>query len=293
MIRSKHLCFAIATGAVALATSVHAATLAQFDFEEGTPGNKVFDDPAAPTNAALDISGNGNNFRAFDAAGSPSYSAIVPSATTPKTGAPNRVSLLNPNDLFINNPTSSLQSYNFTNGFTIEASVRPADLDQYGGIFGKDGKPIASSQLAPLQLKLRNDTDKFQIEVVDAAGVGHDVQSTIPTLANTYYDLAATYDGTTLSLYAKPSSDTGPYVLQGSTLTPSIADGGTAGLTIGRGFFNGATGDFFRGNIDNVRISDTALSPSQFLGVAGTVPEPASLGLIGLGGLALLRRRKH
>lgn len=242
--------------------------------------------------AALDITGNGNNFRAFDSAGSASYSAVVPGATVPQTGAANRVSLLAPNDLYTTAGTP-INNYNFTNGFTIEATASPSAIGRFGGVFGKDGKPTAGSPLAPVQLKIR-DNNQFQIEVVDTAGVGHQVQTTFPAVVGTFYDLAATYDGTTLSLYAKDSSTSGPYVLQGTDTAPNIAAGGTDGLTIGRGFFNGGINDTFQGNIDNVRISDTALLPTQFLGVAATVvPEPTSLGLIGLVGAGLLGRRRR
>ena len=48
----------------------------------------------------------------------------------------------------------------------------------------------------------------------------------------------------------------------------------------------GNSGQFFDGLIDEVRISDAALTPDQFL------PEPATIMLLGLGGLALIRRKR-
>jgi len=56
--------------------------------------------------------------------------------------------------------------------------------------------------------------------------------------------------------------------------------------TLGRGMWNGGHGDRVFGNIDEVRISDTALDPCQFL-----IPEPATILILGLGGLTLLRKR--
>ena len=70
--------------------------------------------------------------------------------------------------------------------------------------------------------------------------------------------------------------------------------------TIGRAQFNGAPADWFDGTIDEVRITNSALSPSDFLfadqvaGVgAATVPEPASalLTVLPLFGAAMVRRR--
>jgi hypothetical protein len=44
----------------------------------------------------------------------------------------------------------------------------------------------------------------------------------------------------------------------------------------------------FQGNIDELRISDVAIPPSQFLNVT---PEPTSLALFTLGGAVFVRRR--
>jgi len=46
------------------------------------------------------------------------------------------------------------------------------------------------------------------------------------------------------------------------------------------------------GYIDHVQFYDSALSADQVAALGGIVPEPATLGLLALGGLALLRRRR-
>ena len=72
--------------------------------------------------------------------------------------------------------------------------------------------------------------------------------------------------------------------------------------TIGRAQFNGGPADWFDGTIDEVRITNSAPSPSDFLfadpvvGVgAATVPEPASalLTVLPLFGAAMVRRRRR
>jgi len=52
-------------------------------------------------------------------------------------------------------------------------------------------------------------------------------------------------------------------------------------------------GNSFNGLIDEVRMYDSVLSAAE-IGAFGTaaVPEPTSLGLLSLAGLALLRRRR-
>ena len=71
-------------------------------------------------------------------------------------------------------------------------------------------------------------------------------------------------------------------------MSPVQASGVAATWTVGRGFFNDGITDWADGLIDEVRISDSALSPGEFL----AVPEPSSLGLLGVAGLLALRRRR-
>lgn len=67
-------------------------------------------------------------------------------------------------------------------------------------------------------------------------------------------------------------------------------------ISLGAIFDGVGRGQYFDGVIDEVRISDTALTPSQFLPAPGSqvVPEPASLiALAGLFGLATIVRRRN
>ena len=67
-------------------------------------------------------------------------------------------------------------------------------------------------------------------------------------------------------------------------------------LHIGSGADSGQT-FYFSGNIDDVSIWNTALDEAAILnikdnGVASAIPEPTSLGLLALGCLGLVRRRR-
>ena len=95
--------------------------------------------------------------------------------------------------------------------------------------------------------------------------------------------VAMVVDSTTYAIYINgqvqtsgslPTGGEGPYWFSGDPTTG-----------------NRTLGDGFRGWIDEFRISDEALLPSQFLNAS--IPEPGTIGLLGLGGLAVwLKRRK-
>lgn len=78
-----------------------------------------------------------------------------------------------------------------------------------------------------------------------------------------WYHLAGVYDASTqtISLYVDGS-------LQQTVSYPSGWQG-YGHTAIGRGWFNGQRVDFFNGQIDDVRIYNTALSASQIQALAG------------------------
>ena len=279
--------------------------VAYWRFEEGTADQEF---PFPPTDGgpgsgiAIDSAGGDDPMRTFAGFTNPVYRSNVPFGVVPRTGAANNLSLdFNPNeDLYSEGaPINNRQ----LNQFTIEASVRFDDLDGWQTFLGKDGFQVAGSpdpNLASLYFQLANDAenqDKVAFKVHQSAGGFIDLYTQQTVEAGRWYNFAAVLsnDGTagdpddqTLSLYLFDPG-TGQYVLQES----EDFRGGMAlqdrNWTIGRGMYANNPADWIDGQIDEVRISAVALPTSQLL----AVPEPSSLGLLGLAGLFALRRRRQ
>jgi len=119
-------------------------------------------------------------------------------------------------------------------------------------------------------------------------GPGMQVISNVTVEAGRWYGVALTYDGTSLKLYVgSPCCDlldvASRIVGPPGKLNPGPLDIGA----------NGEHDLFFRGSIDEVRIFDRALSELEAeYYVTGCVPEPGTMGLLGLGALVMRRRRR-
>ena len=308
--------FALAAAAALLSVSgvARAETVAYWRFEEGA-ADQEFAFPAVNggegSGIAEDSSGNGNTLRTYANFTNPTYRSDVPFGTVPRTGQPNNLSLdFGPSD-GDDTPTPNNEDLysagapinnSALNQFTIEASVRFDQLNGWQTFLGKDGFQFANSDanLASLYFQLANDDanqDKVAFKVHQADGTFKDVYTQAPVVAGQWYNFAAilSNDGTagdpddqTLSLYMQDPS-TGEYVLQES----EDFRGGMANQdrtwSVGRGMYANNPGDFFDGQIDEIRISDVALATTDLLAV---VPEPSALGLLGVAGLLALRRRR-
>ena len=116
-----------------------------------------------------------------------------------------------------------------------------------------------------------NSEKRFEIHFADVKGRFHaSVVRQIPVQAKHWYHLAAVSDGKQLRLYVDTRDGHG-YQLAATTALP--ADGQTAlgkgaddaEWSIGRGRWEIWPGELFRGLIDEVRVSDVARKPEEFL----------------------------
>ncbi len=282
---------------------VGAGTLAYWRFEgDGTSvptaGMQVEDTngrnlgiifPNPPGVAVADASGNGNTLRAWDHAfAGHTYRASVPVAAL-ASGLPNGFSVQNAGS-FPALSTWSLKSTPTTDAervkplaWTIEATIMQTAANLHSTFVGRDGNRDAGAgdaSRAPLYFKTFNGT--LQLLFTDEGGRTYDLSDpTGPLTLNAWYNVAAVSDGATLKLYK--DSGAGYKLVNSQALTPgdtrlNYDDGGSTtagdaqwGWTVGRGRYGSSTlqadghTDRWFGSIDEVRISDEALDPAEFL----------------------------
>ncbi|QDU57984.1 hypothetical protein Pan181_42090 [Aeoliella mucimassa] len=257
-------------GAVALSLclampAAQAVTVAYYDFEEGSDGleiNTVANSPA--DSLTVTDSGDGTNgLISYGSAQSPNYSATtVPNRTT--TGSTLSMQYDGGDDLYLGPDTVGSASWatNAFTDFTIETFVNFSNLDGYQTMVGRDDADLVSGGGALFYLSL-HDNDYFRVALADAAGTDLAVEGTsfTPT-TDTWYHVAAVGNATagTLELFVDGNSVgtttgyTGLYDPTPDTI-----------WTVGRGQWDGNPVDMLNGYLDDVRVSDVALNPSQFL----------------------------
>ena len=100
--------------------------------------------------------------------------------------------------------------------------------------------------------------------------------------------MTSEWDGTTsnLKLYVD-----GLLRATASSANQYYGNGGGEAYAIGTGTSPWASERFIQGQMDEVRIYDEALDATGIKDASG-IPEPATIALLGLGGLALIRRKR-
>jgi hypothetical protein len=187
-----------------------------------------------------------------------------------------------------NNPGGIVAST--TTGFTLEAAFNVFDTTSKRVIIAKEGRPgleqgnpdPAVNVLPTMALQVQGpavpaDQGKLQIQLFDASGALRSVSSINPVATGQWYYAAVVNDGSTLSLYMD-SVDGNGYVLQGST--PLTTGALFQGLNFNNstwnknwciargvegGIVDGTPANFFNGLLDEIRLTNEALDPSEFL----------------------------
>lgn len=298
--------------------SMEASTISYWRFEEGPDGAPVSHGgmpDGVYYEGTADSSGNdyGLSVWAEGWAGY-AYRSDVGISSIPQTGAVNQFAVKNTGGLpaMFTSPDDAIRTIT-PSAFTIEATFK-LENGGYRTIVGRDsygtnaGNPALAAlyfQAVPgnaLAIKFC-DVSGYWHEAVSAENIftGFDWGSNPDGIGVPWYSMAAVSDGSTLSLYLlEIGAGTGWQLIAQTDMTASgspdtaltagLGSGGdwVAGTwSVGRGLYNGGHTDRAYGFLDEIRISDAALSVSEFL-----IPEPASLVLMGLGALGLLRRSR-
>ena len=268
-----------------------ASTVAWWRFEEQPAGTPY------PLNGYqnVDYTGNGNTFQTFAAGTAPNYVADNPGGVI-NPALPNAVSLdfpdpapgFNTRDIFFGSQ-HDLSTHTF-NQFTIEASVKFHRFGGYQTFICKEGYRIPNSNgdLASLYFQSPNPGDVGNKNIVSirahqADGGFVTVDGTTSLNTETWYNIAAVSDGTTLKLYVQLTPGAA-YNLEASAPFVGQMFNQNRGWCLGRGLYANNVGDAYHGLLDEVRVSDTALDPSVFLFAPPPPPPTAPTNLAAVGG---------
>jgi hypothetical protein len=260
---------------VLLAPRAGGATVGWWRFEEGTPPNA-----ATGPNSVLDSSGHNLN-------GTPGNGPLYSADVSPWSGAIGSARSLHfngsNNRLFV--PDSP--ALQLTHSLTVEALFRTEPMRPGTGAAGNlltrgDNRP----GLDPFRLSLMQPGNGLIFQIVD--GGNHAVRLSYTVPFDQWVFAAGTLDDATglMNLYVNGSlvASTTTSIRPLGALDPAYA----AGLGIGSDQ-TGQFGELLNGWLDEVRLSDTALRPDEFL---VQVPEPSAIALIGVGAAMFLRRRR-
>jgi hypothetical protein len=262
-------------------------TVAYWRFEDHPVGTLVPNTRANQVGlrGTVDSSFNGNDLFTHTAGNQPGFSADVPAAIVPHSGKLNRGCLDNTEppdrvrtrDVYTHSAFSHASPIDIQQfapaQWTIEASVKVKQLERRQQTFvGRDAQRPGVKDQPPSRLAFQvNEEGQFAIRFIDADERVHEaVASQFEVEENKWYNVAAVSDGRALMFYADALDGRG-YRLLAKTNMP---DSGSTALgkgndaaewSIGRGKVDGNPAEWFRGWIDEVRVSDVALDPAEFL----------------------------
>lgn len=269
-------------------TAAHAATVAYWDFDSGINGppsaGQAFSD-----NPVADLSGNGNTMFGYDTTWGPSYSSAGDSLDNTTRSS---VHTGSQDGYTAGAPVNAWSPEQWT----IEVSVKLNSLGGWRTVIGKDGTAHAQPE-SDFYLQNNGIDDRWRLDFNTVSDEKIVIDSDFVPVAGQWYGLAAVSDGFNVTLYADKLGglgweNVGTAVMTGGTAAANaLSNGGINNWTFGRGWYNGGFGDHIDGNLDNIRFSDVALAPQDFL----IIPEPTTLALGGFGllGLWMMGRRRR
>ncbi|HSI09423.1 MAG: LamG domain-containing protein, partial [Rariglobus sp.] len=247
-----------------IASASRADTLAYYRFEDVT-GDRIPSPPSRPT--VRDSSDRKLDLYAYK---NPALSTSVPTPLIPKTRAPNRLAVYatGTEDLYAK-PDDGLSRVALID-FTIEVWAQFESIIGNQTLVGRDS--LSRDQGAGALFYLSKTThakpgpgqleNAFRVELVTRSDRSLTIESNVQAQPGVWYHLAVVGNTTagTVSLYVNGKIAGFATDFDGLFIPPS-----NPGWTIARGQYAGKATDHFLGWLDEVRFSDTALTPAQFL----------------------------
>lgn len=275
--KSVSLSAVVGLSMVLLASHGSATTIAHWRFEEGVAGS-------GPTTSIQDSSGNGLH-------GTPSsglsFTGNTPNSVLPQTGDSNNLAM---NFNGANTTRVSIADdplFQLTGSMTLEMYINMAALPR--GSHNAELLFRGDSRIGydPYVMHITNGRLQYLVSAADNSGAA--VSTELPPL-NQWVHIAGVLDDATgaMSLYMDGVLVDSKYtnIRAFAVLDPSL----NAGVSIGGYPATDYVGPF-NGMIDEVRISNVALSPDEFLNAA-PVPEPATAVVLLMGVVGMVVRKR-
>ncbi|AQQ08304.1 Intracellular exo-alpha-(1-_5)-L-arabinofuranosidase [Sedimentisphaera cyanobacteriorum] len=238
-----------------LLTNLSAETIAQWDFEDGTEGMSFSD---MPSGGSVDVV-NGYLLLGYDSTYGPAFASDESPAGL--CGYCNGQQDAYTTEYALNEWSPQT--------WTIEISAKLEDLSDWETFIGRDGSTNGDPE-ADFYLQKNDVGGQFRLNYETVSGERWILDSDFTAEADNWYHLAVTSDGQTLTMYCDKTDGRGFQVagtLDISSQTP--AENAMAATdyswTVGRGWYDGNNVDHITGFFDNVRFSDSVLSPSEFM----------------------------
>lgn len=248
---------AIVTALMMVSLTNHAETIAFWNFEDGADG-QPFTPVGEPNGSggSVDIA-NGILMRGYSANVGPSFTAATYGTGLAMNCNGSQDGYVSEGALLNWGPST----------WTIELMVNLRNLAGWNSLIGRDG---SSPEVAEGDFYLQNNgiDDRFRINFLTAGGSRWILDGDYNPQANTWYALAVVSDGVTLSMWLDDGSgytQIGSLDMSSQSVEANAITNTTFTWSFGRAWYNGNQVDRIDGKIDNLRFSDVALTPDEFI----------------------------
>ncbi|NLH15900.1 MAG: LamG domain-containing protein [Phycisphaerae bacterium] len=240
-----------------------AATILYYNFEDGTPGVAMNGTGTNGQIGSLDISGNNRHMYAWNTIAGPWFSALHDTPTGIGLSSKH-----NAQDGYCFEPVLVAWSPSV---WTIELSFKLDTIAGWRTLIGRDGFPIWSGGQVDIGAALyiqKNDRNRaITLDFATVSGERYTMDTSLFPVAGQWYHLAIVAAGDTINIYADRLDGNEFQNVGTFNMTPGQDHAllATGTWTFGRGWFNGNQADAIMGNLDDIRFSDVALTPAQFI----------------------------